>query len=117
MTERLLSQATTDGPLERADAERVTAVIAAIANPARLRILSFLAGATEPLSVMDFPNVLGLNQSTVSHHMRILSEAGLVDVARAGVYSRITLNRERFEELREFFDLYLVAKPKRFRRS
>jgi ArsR family transcriptional regulator len=117
MIERLLSQATTDGLLERADAERVTAVIAAIANPARLRILSFLAGATEPLSVMDFPNVLDLNQSTVSHHVRVLKGAGLVDVARAGVYSRITLNRERFEELREFFDLYLCAKPKRSRRS
>jgi ArsR family transcriptional regulator, arsenate/arsenite/antimonite-responsive transcriptional repressor len=63
----------------------------AIADPYRLRILATLARATDEVCVCDFTAALPLNQPTVSHHLRILREAGLVTCQRRGtwVYYRL----------------------------
>ena len=63
----------------------------AIADPYRLRMLATLARAPEEVCVCDFTGALPLNQSTVSHHLRILREAGLVTCERRGtwVYYRL----------------------------
>ncbi len=63
----------------------------AIADPYRLRMLATLARASEEVCVCDFTDALPLNQPTVSHHLRILREAGLVMCERRGtwVYYRL----------------------------
>lgn len=63
----------------------------AIADPYRLRMLATLARAPEEVCVCDFTDALPLNQPTVSHHLRILREAGLVTCERRGtwVYYRL----------------------------
>lgn len=63
----------------------------AIADPYRLRMLATLARASDEVCVCDFTGALPLNQPTVSHHLRILREAGLVTCERRGtwVYYRI----------------------------
>src|SRR5690606_33891829 len=61
------------------DAEQTARTLKALADPARLRLLSIIAahegGET---CVCDLTEPLGLSQPTVSHHLRVLSEAGLV---------------------------------------
>ena len=70
------------------------ALFKAIADPHRLTILATLARAQDEVCVCDFTDGLPLNQPTVSHHLRILREAGLVTCERRGtwVYYRLADN-------------------------
>ncbi|MFB9179781.1 ArsR/SmtB family transcription factor [Dactylosporangium sucinum] len=75
-------------PIMRADAERLAGVLKAIADPARLRLLSLIQSAPEgEASVSDLTAPLGLSQPTVSHHLRILTEAGLLEREKRGVWA------------------------------
>jgi ArsR family transcriptional regulator len=67
------------------------ALLKAFADPYRMRILSMLAGSDDEVCVCEFTDALPLNQPTVSHHLRILREARLVDCERRGtwVYYRL----------------------------
>lgn len=73
------------------DFEPAAALLKAVADPYRLRILATLAAASDDVCVCDFTDALPLNQPTVSHHLRILREAALVTSERRGtwVYYRI----------------------------
>lgn len=64
----------------------------ALSDPHRLAILLALASAKGPMCVCDFSSVVPLNQSTVSHHLKLLREAGLVAAQRHGTwaYYRLT---------------------------
>jgi ArsR family transcriptional regulator, arsenate/arsenite/antimonite-responsive transcriptional repressor len=64
----------------------------ALGDPHRLTILAALDRAKREVCVCDFTDVLPLNQPTVSHHLRILREAGLIEGERRGtwVYYRLT---------------------------
>ncbi|SCL15385.1 ArsR family transcriptional regulator [Micromonospora inyonensis] len=74
-------------PIKRADAERLAGVLKAFADPARLRLLSLIQSAPEgEASVSDLTAPLGLSQPTVSHHLRILTEAGLLEREKRGVW-------------------------------
>lgn len=62
------------------EAERLATALKAIADPMRIKILHRLASADpEPVCVCDLIEPLGLTQPTVSHHLRVLWLAGLVD--------------------------------------
>ncbi|MBC9002299.1 ArsR/SmtB family transcription factor [Micromonospora aurantiaca (nom. illeg.)] len=75
-------------PIKRADAERLAGVLKAVADPARLRLLSLIQSAPEgEASVSDLTTPLGLSQPTVSHHLRILTEAGLLERDKRGVWA------------------------------
>ncbi|NES28008.1 metalloregulator ArsR/SmtB family transcription factor [Micromonospora terminaliae] len=75
-------------PIKRADAERLAGVLKAVADPARLRLLSLIQSAPEgEASVSDLTAPLGLSQPTVSHHLRILTEAGLLEREKRGVWA------------------------------
>lgn len=67
------------------------AVFKALADPNRLTILATLAAADDDVCVCDFTEGLPLNQPTVSHHLRILREAGLIEGERRAtwVYYRL----------------------------
>lgn len=74
----------------------------ALADAHRLTILTTLDRATGEVCVCDFTDALPLNQPTVSHHLRILREAGLVTCERRGtwVYYRLASGaRERLRDL------------------
>lgn len=73
----------TDAALSEADAERFAAVLAALADPVRLRIYSIIASAPEICSCnLEAP--LNKSQPTISHHTRKLAEAGLIVGDRRG---------------------------------
>ncbi len=92
-------------PLDAVDAAELAAGFSALADPARLRVLSILAASPEgEVCVCDFVGPLAKSQPTVSHHLKILSEAGLVRGERRGKWVWYSLNRARLAELRSAID-------------
>ncbi len=88
--------------LGKAAAEELAAALRVIADPARLRLLSFLAmQATGDACVCHLTRPLGLTQPTVSHHLRVLFEAGLVARERRGTWVYYRLRPERLGALRD----------------
>ena len=74
-----------DVPLDGADAERVAKVFKALGDPARVRRLSMiLASPGGELCACDLTGPVGLSQPTVSHHMKILVDAGLATREQRG---------------------------------
>jgi ArsR family transcriptional regulator len=66
-------------PLKPREFEQLSASFKALADPTRLAIVNRLAGRDEAC-VCEF-NSLGLSQPTISHHLKVLREAGLIEVA------------------------------------
>ena len=92
-------------PLSEDDAVELALGFTALADPVRLRVLSMLAAAPEgEVCVCDFVGPLGKSQPTVSHHLKILGEAGLVRGDRRGKWVWYSLDRERLSELRAAID-------------
>ena len=92
-------------PLDTADATELASGFSALADPVRLRVLSILAASPEgEVCVCDFVEPLAKSQPTVSHHLKILSEAGLVQGDRRGKWVWYSLNRARLAELRAAID-------------
>lgn len=79
------------------DFEPAAALLKAVADPHRLTMIATLANTPDEVCVCDFTGALPLNQPTVSHHLRILREAGLVTCERRGtwVYYRIAPDAQR----------------------
>src|SRR5690349_17603957 len=74
-----------EAPLSEADAVELGRGFAALADPARLRILSLLASAEAgEVCACDLVEPVGRAQPTVSHHLKVLSEAGLIVGDRRG---------------------------------
>ena len=92
-------------PLDEADAAQLARGFAALADPVRLRVLSMLATAPEgEVCVCEFVAPLGKSQPTVSHHLKILGDAGLVHGDRRGKWVWYSLDRERLARLRAAID-------------
>ena len=88
-------------PLESNDAGELARGFQALADPVRLRVLSILAAAPDgEVCVCDFVGPLGKSQPTVSHHLKILAEAGLVHGDRRGKWVWYSLDRSRLTDLR-----------------
>jgi ArsR family transcriptional regulator len=70
------------------EAAGYAAVLKALADPHRLRMLSLIAAqpAADPLCVCEIEGEFGLAQPTVSHHLKVLREAGLVTVTKRGLW-------------------------------
>jgi ArsR family transcriptional regulator len=86
----------------RADADEIAASFKALADPARLRILNFIAGqASGEACVCHFTELVGLSQPTVSHHLKILYDAGLLERERRGTWVYYRIVADRLEALRQ----------------
>lgn len=68
----------------------------ALADPTRLRILQ-LIGSAEEYACTALEKQVPVSKSTISHHVRVLNHAGLVDVRREGKYFHYRLRREAVE--------------------
>jgi ArsR family transcriptional regulator len=92
-------------PLDSSEASELAAGFSALSDPVRLRVLSILAASPKgEVCVCDFVDPLGKSQPTISHHMKILSEAGLVQGDRRGKWVWYSLNRQRLASLRTAID-------------
>lgn len=68
------------------DAERLARVFKALSDPARVRLLSLMAEQGE-VCVCNLPGPLGLSQPTVSHHLKVLLDAGIVQRESRGTWA------------------------------
>lgn len=89
-------------PLSEDDAERLAAGFKALADPVRLRLLSLIADAPDGTACScDLEGPVGKSQSTVSHHLSILAEAGLITKEKAGRWVNCTIVPERLAALQD----------------
>jgi ArsR family transcriptional regulator len=77
----------------------------ALGDPARVRAVNVLATAGEPVCICELVEPLGLSQPTVSHHMRKLLDAGLVEREQRGKWAYFSLKRDAVEKLATVADL------------
>jgi len=88
-------------PLDESDAANLAHRFAAMADPARLRLLSLLARADGgEVCACDFVEPLGKSQPTVSHHLKVLSEAGLIRGDKRGRWVWYSIVPEQLAALR-----------------
>lgn len=89
-----------DGVLDPEPAQRTAQLLAALADPVRLRIVSMLAASPDGAACgCELEDPLGLSQPTVSHHLRILREAGLIEGERRGRWVHYSVVPERLTEV------------------
>jgi len=88
--------------LDEAEATEMAPLFAALADPARLRIVSMLAASPDGTACgCDLESPLGLSQPTVSHHLKILREAGLIEGERQGRWIHYRVVPDRLDEIRQ----------------
>jgi ArsR family transcriptional regulator len=88
-------------PLSAGDAEQLATPLKALADPARLRLLSLIqAHQGGEACVCNLTDVLDLTQGTVSHHLRVLREAGLVEREQRGSWAYFRVVPEALAALR-----------------
>ncbi len=75
-------------------AETTSGLMKALADPARLTMVAALWKAGSPVCICDFTASLELAQSTVSHHMAKLKEAGLVQSEKKGIWTYYSLRKD-----------------------
>jgi len=89
-----------DAPsLSEDEVDSTAALFRSLGDPARVKILNMLANAGEPVCACAFEPALDLAQPTVSHHLKKLTEAGLLDREQRGKWAYFSLNDEAFERL------------------
>ena len=96
--------------LEEEEAQATADVFKALGDPARVKIVNLLARAEEPVCACDFIPGLGLSQATVSHHLKKLTDAGLLDREQRGKWAYFSLNPEAVSNLESLVRLPEVVR-------
>ena len=113
---RQLDRATVEAPiaccaplaaplLNEQEALATAELFKALADPARVRIVNLLAISSEPVCACELYEPLGLSQPTVSHHLKKLVEAGLLEREQRGKWAYFSLKRDAVEKLAAVADL------------
>jgi ArsR family transcriptional regulator, arsenate/arsenite/antimonite-responsive transcriptional repressor len=77
----------TAAPLTQETAGRIAPLLKALADPVRLRLMSLVAAhENHEACVCDLNDAFDLSQPTISHHLKVLHEAGLLDRTKRGVW-------------------------------
>jgi ArsR family transcriptional regulator len=91
--------------LSEPEAAATASLFKALADPHRVRIVNLLATSPKPVCVCEFTGPLGLAQPTVSHHLKKLVAAGLLDREQRGTWAYYSLNRDALGRLAAVADL------------
>jgi ArsR family transcriptional regulator, arsenate/arsenite/antimonite-responsive transcriptional repressor len=81
------------------DAQATADLFRALGDPARIKIVNALARQDEPVCACEFEPTLGLAQPTVSHHLKRLTEAGLLAREQRGRWAYYSLSEEALRRL------------------
>ena len=81
------------------EADATAALFRALSDPARIRIVNVLATSQEPVCVCNLIEPLALSQGTVSHHLKKLVDAGLLDREQQGKWAYFSLKPEAMARL------------------
>jgi len=85
--------------VERARAEQLAATAKALADPVRLQLVDVLRKHAGKVCVCELVPLFEISQPTLSHHLKKLREAGIVDSERRGLWAYYYVNPEALEEL------------------
>lgn len=85
--------------LSEAAATDLASVLKALADPVRLRLVSIIAASGEACAC-DFPTLTGKSQPTVSHHLSLLVQAGILEREQRGRWAWFSINQDRVDEVR-----------------
>src|SRR5688500_2336212 len=87
-------------PIESSAAESIAPVLKALGDPVRLRLLSLVAAYDgREACVCDLNDAFDLSQPTISHHLKVLHEVGLLDRSKRGVWVYYAVRREALADL------------------
>src|SRR6188474_1121265 len=87
-------------PLSQEQAGRIAPLLKALADPVRLRLLSLVAShADGEACVCDLNDAFDLSQPTISHHLKVLHESGLLDRSKRGVWVYYRVQPEALADL------------------
>ncbi len=99
--------------LPDAESQEIALLFKALADPARLQILDILGQHAGKICACDFEGLVGLpdeetgqrpKQPTISHHLRVLRDAGLIEAEKHGLWVFYFLNRERLVRLKSLLN-------------
>ncbi len=96
-------------PLSDRDAADLAPMFRALGDPVRLRLMSLIASAGEEACVCELSDEFELTQPTISHHLRVLREAGLVDSERRGTWVYYRAQLPALRRLSGLLDIAAVA--------
>ena len=85
--------------LEASEAVELAALLKALADPVRLRLISIIASSGEACAC-DFPSLLGKSQPTVSHHLSLLVNAGILEREQRGKWAWFNVSTQQMELIR-----------------
>ncbi len=85
--------------IERAAAERIAGVAKALGDPIRMQLVDVLRKHAGKVCVCELVPLFELSQPTVSHHLKVLREAGIVGSERQGLWAYYYVKPEALEEL------------------
>ena len=88
-----------ESPLDAGAADRVAAAFKVLSDPARLRLLTMIA-ANDETCVCNLTDEVGLSQPTVSHHLKVLHDAGFIARDKRGTWAYYRLVPEALSILR-----------------
>jgi ArsR family transcriptional regulator len=87
------------------EARATAGLFKALADPARIRIVNLLLSSETPVCVCEMTPATGLAQPTVSHHLRKLMEAGLLQREERGTWAYYSVDEEAMDRLRHVADI------------
>lgn len=91
--------------LSNEEARATAELFAALGDPARVKIVNLLATSHEPVCVCNLTGPLELSQPTVSHHLKTLVQAGLLDREQRGKWAFFSLNPDALSKFAGLIDL------------
>ena len=83
----------------RAEAERIAAIARALSDPIRVQLVDVLGKHAGKVCVCELTPLFDVSQPTVSHHLKVLRDAGLVDVERRGLWAYYYVIPQALKEL------------------
>ena len=88
--------------VERREAERMARVAKALGDPIRLQLVDVLRKHAGKVCVCELTPLFDVGQPTVSHHLKVLREAGVVDSERRGLWAYYYVRPEALEEVSQW---------------
>jgi len=85
--------------VERVEAERMAAIAKALSDPVRLQLVDVLRKHAGKVCVCELIPLFDLSQPTVSHHLKLLRNAGIVDSERRGLWAYYYVKSDALKEL------------------
>ncbi len=93
-------------PIGRPEAEQLAILLKAIADPTRIQLISYInASKNAEACVCNLTQPLALSQPTISHHLKVLAEAGLIEREKRGTWVWYSLNQDRWKQISSLLEV------------